>query len=232
MARVRAYGTPAKLGTKSISDNGIYPASYDGLDGFSQVDVSVIPLLSIKMVDQNGTYKASDDHVDGYSQVVVTVPEKTLGTKSITANGTYNASSDNVDGYSQVVVNVSGGSLTPTTLWTNSNIYNTFNDQDIILSDDIDNYTYIGITYQFNNSEHASLMTLMTSVSDLKKMTYTGSVIRPVICLAGSNPSGVIFTRLIWYVDDTTLHVSLGYRVANTQTFNNVIIPLNVIGYA
>ena len=107
MARVRAYGTPAKLGTKTITDNGIYTASYDGLDGFSQVDVSVLPVLSIKRITQNGTYKASDDLVDGYSQVVVDVPtpQPVIESKSITSNGTYTVPTG-VDGFNPVIVNV------------------------------------------------------------------------------------------------------------------------------
>lgn len=69
----------AVLGTKTITQNGTYPAISDDLDGFSSVVVNV----------------------SGQSPVLVT--------KTITQNGTYNASSDNADGYLQVVVNVSGG---------------------------------------------------------------------------------------------------------------------------
>lgn len=69
----------AVLGTKTITQNGTYPASTDSLDGFSSVDVNV---------SGGGS---------------------TLITKSITSNGTYNAQDDSADGYSQVTVNVSGG---------------------------------------------------------------------------------------------------------------------------
>ena len=107
MANVRDMGSPAKLGTKSITVNGTYNASSDDLDGFSQVSVNVpSATLGTKSITENGTYNASSDNLDGYSQVNVNVPEAVLGTKSITENGTYNASSDNLDGYSQVSVNV------------------------------------------------------------------------------------------------------------------------------
>ena len=107
MANVRDMGSPAKLGTKSITQNGTYNASSDNLDGFSQVSVEVPQAtLGTKSITQNGTYNASADNLDGYNQVSVNVPEAVLGTKSITENGTYNASSDNLNGYSQVTVNV------------------------------------------------------------------------------------------------------------------------------
>lgn len=66
-------------GAKSITANGTYAASADGLSGYTAVSVNV----------PSGS--------------------ASLGTKSITSNGTYNASSDGYDGYSQVTVNVSGG---------------------------------------------------------------------------------------------------------------------------
>ena len=51
---------------------------------------------------ENKTYTAPSGKA--YSPVTVSVPEKTLGTKTITATGTYAASGDNLDGYSSVTV--------------------------------------------------------------------------------------------------------------------------------
>ena len=75
MANVRDMGSPAKLGTKSITVNGTYNASSDDLDGFSQVSVNVpSATLGTKSITENGTYNASSDNLDGYSQVSVNVP--------------------------------------------------------------------------------------------------------------------------------------------------------------
>lgn len=66
----------AVLGTKTITQNGTYPALTDSLDGFSSVDVNVSgggSTLITKTVTQNGTYNAEDDNADGYSQVTVNV---------------------------------------------------------------------------------------------------------------------------------------------------------------
>ena len=74
MANVRDMGSPAKLGTKSITQNGTYNASSDNLDGYSQVSVNVPEAtLGTKSITQNGTYNASSDNLDGYSQVSVNV---------------------------------------------------------------------------------------------------------------------------------------------------------------
>lgn len=74
MANVRDMGSPAKLGTKSITVNGTYNASSDNLDGFSQVSVNVPgATLGTKSITENGTYNASSDNLDGYSQVIVDV---------------------------------------------------------------------------------------------------------------------------------------------------------------
>lgn len=65
-------------------------------------DEYIIPSGEIE-INANGNYNVTDK-----VSARVSVPEKTLTTKTITANGTYNASDDNVDGYSQVTVETSG----------------------------------------------------------------------------------------------------------------------------
>lgn len=66
----------AVLGTKTITQNGTYPALTDSLDGFSSVEVNVSgggSILITKTITQNGTYDAEDDNADGYSSVTVNV---------------------------------------------------------------------------------------------------------------------------------------------------------------
>lgn len=99
-------GGSAILGTKEITNNGVYNAAADGLDGYSSVDVQVAggAVLGTKTVTNNGTYNASSDSLDGYSQVTVAVPASAVdtGTKSITANG----NNQDVVGYAAVDVSV------------------------------------------------------------------------------------------------------------------------------
>lgn len=93
MANVRDMGSPAKLGTKSITQNGTYNASSDNLDGFSQVSVEVPQAtLGTKSITQNGIYNASSDNLDGYSQVSVNVPSH--GVTKSTSNPTSDIGND------------------------------------------------------------------------------------------------------------------------------------------
>lgn len=91
---------PTKEKQEVIADS-----SYDGL---SKVIVDKIPneyIIPEGQIDitKNGTYDVTDK-----VSANVSVPEKTLGTKTITTNGIYKASDDNLDGYSQVNVQTSG----------------------------------------------------------------------------------------------------------------------------
>ena len=65
-------------------------------------DEYIIPSGEIE-ITENGNYNVTDK-----VSARVSVPVKTLTTKTITANGTYNATDDNADGYSQVTVETSG----------------------------------------------------------------------------------------------------------------------------
>ena len=71
--RVKKKGGDAKLDSKTITDNGTYTASDDGLDGYSSVTVNVAPNVGTKNITANGTYTASSDSLDGYSSVSVIV---------------------------------------------------------------------------------------------------------------------------------------------------------------
>lgn len=91
MANVRYTkgGTAATLGTKTIDENGIYNASDDSLDGYSQVTVDVPePEGSITLsYDTNGTY--SEDIKDyAYADVTVNVPVPEVHTQSKTVTAT------------------------------------------------------------------------------------------------------------------------------------------------
>ena len=76
-------GGSAVLGTKTVTENGVYYASADGLDGFSRVTVNTpVKTLGEKYITKNGLYDASGDSLDGYDKVTVDVPCIIIGTAS------------------------------------------------------------------------------------------------------------------------------------------------------
>lgn len=80
------------LGTKTITQNGIYNAGDDNLAGYSRVTVNQPqPVLVSKQITQNGTYYASSDNANGYNIVDVNVPTGTpsYGMESFKASNTF-----------------------------------------------------------------------------------------------------------------------------------------------
>lgn len=117
------------LGTKTITANGTYSASSDGLDGYDEVTANVPNTYAAAdegkvvsngaLVSQGSATYTSNNTYDTTLINSVTVNVSggggaTLITKTITANGTYNASDDSADGYSQVTVAVPTNDPFPT----------------------------------------------------------------------------------------------------------------------
>ena len=66
-------GSTANLTIKNVNENGTYLASEDGADGYSKVNVNVVPNVIEKDITDNGIYLASSDNVDGYNSLNVDV---------------------------------------------------------------------------------------------------------------------------------------------------------------
>lgn len=101
------------LAEVSITANGTYKASDQGVDGFSSVTVNVETggsggaSLGSKTITENGIYNATKEGLDGYYSVDVNVPNTgKLIDKTITGVGTFNPSDDGADGYSSVTVDI------------------------------------------------------------------------------------------------------------------------------
>ena len=69
---VNVSGGGGTLISKTITQNGVYNASADAADGYSEVTVNVTPNLQSKTATQNGTV-TPDQGYDGLSSVVVNV---------------------------------------------------------------------------------------------------------------------------------------------------------------
>ena len=73
---------PSVLGTLEATENKIYKASDEELEGYSQVTVNVQPNLQTKSVTVNGTVEP-DEGYDGLSEVTVNVPATPTETKTV-----------------------------------------------------------------------------------------------------------------------------------------------------
>lgn len=102
-AYVAGGDIPSVLGTLEATENKIYKASDENLEGYSTVTVNVEPSLQTKSISSNGTVKP-DEGYEGFSEVTVNVQPK-LQEKTATANGIVTPDAS-YDGLSQVTVNV------------------------------------------------------------------------------------------------------------------------------
>lgn len=110
------------LAEVSITANGTYKASDQGVDGFSSVTVNVETggsggaSLGSKTITENGIYNATKEGLDGYYSVDVNVPNTgKLIDKTITNVGTFNPSDDGADGYSSVTVDIDPETISAST---------------------------------------------------------------------------------------------------------------------
>lgn len=81
-AYVAGGDIPSVLGTLEATENKIYKASDEDLEGYSQVTVNVQPNLQIKSVTVNGIVEP-DEGYDGLSEVTVNVPATPTETKTV-----------------------------------------------------------------------------------------------------------------------------------------------------
>ena len=122
---------------------------------------------------------------------------------------------------------VGGGTLTGTTLWTNSTPAASFASQQIAFSQSIDDFRFIGIKFRASSTDDKTIEYIVTP-TDLKKSVSGASA--PRISL-GANYSSYRYDRGIAY-DDTT-HITFGQANRNSAsgTTNTLAIPTEVTGY-
>lgn len=125
-----------------------------------------------------------------------------------------------------------GGKQTETVLWTNPNPTSSsgFAGQQITLSDDVDNYDYIGITWAYSISYTSSeyCEESIYRVSDLKKAVISSSV-RKVIPAMASGMSNV-YHRVFYYISNTKLQFIDCYQSGTSTATNTQTIPIQVVG--
>lgn len=117
-------------------------------------------------------------------------------------------------------------SIKETTLWTNSSPTSNFAAQTITLLQDIDNFDYLKITYRLSTSASTEL-SLIISVQDFKNTADANG--KGVITL-NSKSSNVIYARLIYYASDTSVSVTVAYKIGSSGNSQAYSIPTKISG--
>lgn len=115
---------------------------------------------------------------------------------------------------------------TKTLLWQNPNPNAEMDDSTLKLSESLEKYTHIIIRWKINTTSNE----LYDDIFKVKP--YRDAINNPpyyAISLRDSYAKN--YTRLFWYIDDTTLNYTAGRQVAGTASHvTNVLIPTEIYG--
>ena len=123
---------------------------------------------------------------------------------------------------------IGGSGFVESTLWTNSTPTSGFSAQTLSLSQDIDNFKYLKFVYGYSTTYNTEHLSFLISVDDFKKCLSNNDRSYG-LCLTSRN-SGNNFTRICFWVSDTSLSISNCYQFAGTSSNNNLVIPVQIIG--
>lgn len=128
------------------------------------------------------------------------------------------------------VSKASGGQPVETNLWTNPTpTASTFAAQDVTLSEDIDDFDYIKITWCASPSEDAENSIYVTPAA-LKASVSGGSTSSPVSeIIIGSQITSFLYRR-IHYLTDTSVNITVAYQQGGSQTGAGWVIPISIKG--
>ena len=126
----------------------------------------------------------------------------------------------------------SGGTFQETVIWTNPSPTSSFSRKAVDLSDNINNYDYVAIEFNYSTSsttEELKSRSIM-SVADFKKGGRDTSVSRNCMAFGIVNASNIPYTRQVQYISDTSIHFTDCTAMNTTSSANSNAIPLRVIG--
>lgn len=116
--------------------------------------------------------------------------------------------------------------MSETVLWTNASPTSTFNSQTVTLSDDINNYDYIKITYRASTTL-TSTLSIMLSLEEWLKTTNATGVCYPAIAV---RINSVVYARRVSHNTDTDVIFASAIRMNASGANQDYIIPTEVIG--
>ena len=125
--------------------------------------------------------------------------------------------------------NGGGGSMTETSLWTNSAPTSSFASQQITLSDNMTNYTYIKIKIRRSTSV-STVHSVIFLVDDFTDFTNSASKMIGAIANYGTSSTTNRYARTIGYAAANIVSVSGSTRIGGTGTDDVSLIPVEIIG--
>ena len=111
-----------------------------------------------------------------------------------------------------------GGSLSETVLWTNSSQSTSVGQQTVTLSDDMNNYDYIDVTFNYSRTNTNQAGRVRVAVSDLKNTGVNKGIVG-----FGIMTSSYRYNRSFNYSSDTKIVISTCTRSDGTTTTENAI---------
>lgn len=128
-----------------------------------------------------------------------------------------------------------GGSATwvETILWANPSPSSDFAAQTVTLSDDINNYDYLKVSYvNYNGSTGTNdPFSVLISVSDFKTSLSGNSTRHNAFTYGGLYaPSNTTWTRFMFYNTDTTARFGDCTQVGGSKSANSNSVPLQILG--
>ena len=128
-----------------------------------------------------------------------------------------------------IPMTIGGGGLVETDLWTNSAPSSSFSAQTVTISDDMNNYDFIGVDYAYSTGTQ-TLSRSICPVNYFKNGTYNSSTARNVMSIAISNTSNQEFVRTVEYVSDTKIHFEAVKFLGGSGGSNSNIVPHKIVG--
>lgn len=124
-----------------------------------------------------------------------------------------------------------GGSMSETSLWTNNEPTSNFAAQTVTISDDIDNYSYIGIEYEFSTAVTTLTNKVFFPVDLFKTYRFNGNTQHAFGAFGMQNStSNLMYARVAYYVSDTSVGFSSGYGINRAYENAASMVPLKIIG--
>lgn len=127
-----------------------------------------------------------------------------------------------------------GGKMSETVLWTNSAPTSAFSGQNVLLSDNVNNYKYIEIQFEIYASQN-HYMSSIYKVSELLSMGTPASNYNYWRTDLSAIYQIYVFTRLGYLYDNTHFHFDDNIWLTSSGTSqrgtnNSSIIPIKIIG--